>query len=748
LAILAFALLVAVFFTVSFGLTRLLLRHSAFEDYTFEAALFATPMLTALVFSLGGYYHPESLSALSAWTFVLAGAALSIGVAIRDRRSIRVLLHEHGRRLLFILAGAAWAAVALMLFFPCNEWTEFYYLANHEYLNYVKLAGVLTGQFQPMPDLPDSLLEAHPSLRYGQDLITATVSQIAGRHPINMVLPLSIFFRFQYAIALGILLFRLVGPRSWVVPLLLFLDGVLLPVTWSFTSAFMSSNCTLPIFLIYFGILHTERLGWREVTLLVLCNVYFLITYPEFFPVAKVLEIALLGVWLVRRQSQRWRPVVLANLLVCSMHPLLVLRKIDLAFRLTNLAAGGNFFGDPRRSPLTYLANLLGLRYAWSTLEPFARYRWAGVMIIALVLSGICAGLYLLAARHRLAVAVISWTLLVAAFHVKPFILDEAIFYCALKFVAQTTIVPLLALLALCQVKMRVLRWGACFVAAVWASAATFSTFRIYSQLPPADGLHYSWYLDALARHKQNGPPLAVLGPPPILWMSFLAAREVRLPFQLLSREQYAQLFFIDENTINEQQYAPRGRTLFEGLVIADPIDQPTARWGRFEFEPDEVLETIGRQRLYRGRIRYPSSMHGQIGWFVIEPSDWEPSLFAAGRRLVLVGEVPSNAGFTMPYRFTVQIPRSNWSAEVKLNSPGPFEVAVSLPEDVVGRFISLKFIPRQTCATELVIPEWKAPTTKVGFRLRRISIEADTPSLAAQNLLWPNADAVSEGQK
>jgi hypothetical protein len=718
------------FFAVSFGFTRLLLRHSALEEYTFEAAFLAGPLLTALVFSLGGYYHPRSLSVLSAWTFVLAGTALSVGVAIRDRQSIWALLQQHGRRIAITLAGAMWAAGALLLFFPCNEWIEFYYLANHEYLNYVKLAGVLTGHFQPMPGLSDSLLETHPLLRYGQDLITATISQIIGRHPINVVLPLSIFFRFQYAIALGMLLFRLAGPRSWVVPLLLFLDGLLLPETWSFTSSFMSSNCTLPIFLVYFGLLHAQRLGWRGITLLVLCNVYFLITYPEFLTVTKLLEIALLGVWLAQRQSQRWRPVVLANILVCLLHPLLVFRKIEAALQLTNTTVGWNCFGDPRSNPLTYLANLLGLRYANSLFDPWAGQDWAVVVIITLVLLGVCAGLYLLAARYRLPAAVLIWVLLVVVFHVKPIVLHESYFYCALKFVTQTTIVPLLALLAFCQVKVRVLRWGACSVVALWASAAAFSTFRIYPQLPPADGLRYSWYRETFERYKGDGQPIAVLGPVPTLWMSFLAAREVGLLFHLLSREQHAQLLSIDKNTIDEQRYEPRGRTLFEGLFLADPIDQRTGRCGYYEVEPDEVLDTIGRHRLYRGRIRYASSMHGPIGWFVIRPSDWEPRLFAAGRRLVLAGEVPANVGFTMPYRFTVQVSKSDWSAEVKLDSPGPFEVAISLPEDLVGRVLSLQFVPGQTCATELLIPVWKNPTRRVGFLLRTISLEADSSPL------------------
>src|SRR5262249_45619993 len=149
--------------------------------------------------------------------------------------------------------------------------------------------------------------------------------------PVQVLLPMTVFYRFQYLVALGLLLYGMAGGRRWLVPALLALDGLLLPETYSFSTSFMSSNCAAPLHLVYLGLLASgPRLGRREVVLLVLLNVHLLLTYPEFLAVVKCFEALQLLVAVARRRPAVWKPLLLVNLTVCLLHPVLVPQKIAL----------------------------------------------------------------------------------------------------------------------------------------------------------------------------------------------------------------------------------------------------------------------------------------------------------------------------------------------------------------------------------------------------------------------------------
>src|SRR3954469_12430431 len=99
-AALGVGLLVLAFYGFAFGATRLLLRGSAWESYSLEAPCLTGPALVVLALSALGYRVPGEVLAWQAWALLAVGAALSVAVAVWDRRALGVLLRERWPRLL------------------------------------------------------------------------------------------------------------------------------------------------------------------------------------------------------------------------------------------------------------------------------------------------------------------------------------------------------------------------------------------------------------------------------------------------------------------------------------------------------------------------------------------------------------------------------------------------------------------------------------------------------------------------
>jgi hypothetical protein len=643
LALLGLVALVLTFFSFAFGAIRLLLKGTALEEYTFEASLLLGPLLLVLTLSCGGYVTPQSLSLLQVSLVVFAGVVLSAIVALCDRRALSDLLRHNGRRLLLLMAFGAWAMIVLVLYYPGNPWRMYFSLGNGEYINYALLAARLTGQCPATADDPTpAFLAHHPQLRFGQDIITAAVALLSGRHPINVVEPLSIFFRFQYAIALGLVLYRLAGERrAWLVALLLFVDGYLLVETFSFTTSFLSSNCTLCLYLLYVALLvgSPESLNGRAVVLIMLANVYFLVTYPELLPLVKALELAQVVVWLIRRQRQRWAPFVIGNLATCVLHPVLVYEKARIAYTQATGLSGWDIFSNPKQTPWTYLGNVLGLRYAHVPEEVFVARPGLAMCLMASVLVLIVAGLLVLALKHRLGLAIGLWLSVAMLLHALPVLREGRHYYPAVKFLTQSFFVPLAAIAALGGVRSRVLRgwtWG---TVTAWAAAAGLATITVFAAVPK-HGVAYDYprLCRALATHGAGRGGVVGLVQAEELWLLQCAAKHCGLTVVPVSGFQHARLQRA-RGTPRPSWAVPRADDEpFEGLFLVSTRAESAPAFAPFgvemlgagpgrqlfmkadgriiRFDPLERLAALGADDLYLGRLSYsdPSSPRPTAG--------------------------------------------------------------------------------------------------------------------------------------
>src|SRR5262249_44166695 len=290
---LACAALLAVFYCISFGFTRLLLRNTTWDQYSLDAPWLAGTPLVVLCLSLLGYHEPYDLPVWHPWLLVLAWSALSLGVAIAGRVARGALVRTHWKRSLLVTLPACLGSGMMLWFFPGNEWDHISIPWISEYLNYAELGAVLTGHHHSEQGTPVyGFCAQHHELRWGQDVILAAVAQITVRHPLQAIIPLAVLFRFQYAIGLGLIVCAMVPARNWKwAAAVLALDAILLTELLSFSCSFFSSNCTAPLFMIYLvWLARLQAFHVREALVVVLMNLFFLLTYPEFLIVAKAFE--------------------------------------------------------------------------------------------------------------------------------------------------------------------------------------------------------------------------------------------------------------------------------------------------------------------------------------------------------------------------------------------------------------------------------------------------------------------------
>ena len=331
----AMLLLLTAFYGFAFGAVRLLLRRSAWAQFSLEAPWLAGPALLVLIVSAIGYRLPAELPAWQAWGLLAVGWAASAAVAMWDRIELAQLIRQSGRRAVLLTPCSRVLPPALC----CgssreNPQDNIHVPWINEYINYGELASVLTGHHHGHAGTAVNLFSSfHREVRCGQDIIVAAVANIAGVHPMQAVLPLAILFRFQNTIALGLLVFAVSGGenRSRPLVLVLVLDAVLLMETLLFGSSFFSSNCTMPLYAIYLVWLACQQqFGGRELLVIVLMNLFFLVTYPEFLVVTKIFEGLAVLVALWRHNRATWLPLAAANALCLVLHPLAIPAKLYL----------------------------------------------------------------------------------------------------------------------------------------------------------------------------------------------------------------------------------------------------------------------------------------------------------------------------------------------------------------------------------------------------------------------------------
>ena len=276
--------MIFVFYAFAFGVTRLLLRGSAWEEYSWEAPLLSGPALIVVALTLFGYRLPVQVAPWQAWSLLGGGTVISAVVLLWDRRQMIALLRTHWPRLATVQSAACLAVLVLLIYFPGNEWDQFFVFENGEYLRYAEMAALLTGQHLGPPGQAWYCWADLREWRDGQDLVVAVVAGLTRLHPARTMLPLAVLFRFQHSAALGLLVCGLAGNarKYWLALLVLVLDAALIVETMAFGLAFFSSNCAAGLYVVYLVLLATQpRFGAREIAILVIFNLFFLMTYPN-----------------------------------------------------------------------------------------------------------------------------------------------------------------------------------------------------------------------------------------------------------------------------------------------------------------------------------------------------------------------------------------------------------------------------------------------------------------------------------
>jgi hypothetical protein len=129
---------------------------------------------------------------------------------------------------------------------------------------------------------------------------------------------------------------------------MLLIEALTMFETMSFATSFLSSNCTMPLYAIYLvWLVCQQEFRMREGAMVVLMNLFFLSTYPEFLVIAKGFEVLAIGVALWRGNRPHWLPLLAANAVIAVMHPLLLLAKFQALTNQLATTAGWNVIGDP-----------------------------------------------------------------------------------------------------------------------------------------------------------------------------------------------------------------------------------------------------------------------------------------------------------------------------------------------------------------------------------------------------------------
>jgi hypothetical protein len=611
IAIAGFVLLALAAYAFAFGATRLLLRRTRWYLYSLEAPWLTGPALLILTISALGYHEPWSLPAWQAWAALLGGFALSIGVAIWDRVELAALVRLRGAQFCLIVGPACVAAGVLIALAPGDLWDTVVVPWVGELTNYAELAAVLTGRCQGEPGPASSeFVRQHHMHRYGQDIAVAAVAQVADLHPMQVVGPLCIFFRFQMAVATGLLVFELLPRRrqwKWAL-LVLLLDGVLMVEALFFSSTFLSSNCTGPLFAVYLAWLATQqRFGPAECGLIVLMNLFFLLTYPEFLVVAKGFEALAIAVACWRGNGSTWAPLVACNLALVLLHPGLIAARAESATATTTGNDGWDLLGNPKSEPLRVLNHLTGLRRPHSMIALPRRLETVGQVAVPLVMLNVVAGLVLLGRRYGTTIFLYAWLGLIVLLAVRC-ALTGLPYYGPAKLLAHTYFVGVLA----CAVPFAIGGgWRRCWAGAVvllWLYVAASFTYRYATHGPDVGAtLEYSELRETLGAQDRSRPVAVVSRYEQPLALANLAAGETGVPLVPLTARQHYELHMHGVSRCSGGVPRAADGTCHDGLVLCERETLTTGRialeGASYRVDCRRVVRQIGDFVLCEARV-------------------------------------------------------------------------------------------------------------------------------------------------
>jgi hypothetical protein len=603
------------FYAFAFGVTRLLLRRSRWEQYSLEAPWLTGPALIVLMLSAVGYRDPITVQTWQSWLVLAVGWTVSGAVVCWQWGELRELLRAHWLRMLTIGVPSLVSCAMMVSYFPGNTWEDVYVPHQVEYFQYAYLAASATGQHQGVPGEPANLFCAnHRKIRIGQDLIIAVVAEVAGRHPIQVVVPIAVLFRLQETMVLGLLLCAMVQTRKQLpaVFALLLVEAVMAFELLSFASSFFSANCIMPLAALYFvWLARSQSFGIREGIIVILMNVFFLITYAEFYPIVKAFELVAVLVALWRGPREHWLPLILCNAALVLTHPLLIVSKCQILTDQLGHSAnvGWNVMGHPLNHPWQWLGTLLGVRYGYLGGDPLRAWGVLGPAFCLVLLALLGVGLVLLARRYRVGIFLLTWVAVVAAVHAWCVSVDN--FYSGFKILSFSYFILVLAAAATLLAALPHWRFMAGTFVVVWLAVAGRCTrHMVHAFRACGYPINYAELRETVLRYSDGRPVTALTVYRDPFCLLNLISGETGLPLVAVKPEQHrvvtSQLLGKGRDGTRP---APDG-TLFQGLVLIDPLVQATGKVNQpgtvTHFECHRALTKIGVLQLCEGRVFVP----------------------------------------------------------------------------------------------------------------------------------------------
>jgi hypothetical protein len=689
-------LMILLFYGFAFGITRLLLRHSAWDSYSLEAPFLTGPALIVLALSLLGWTLLSEVPHLLAWILFGAGWALSAIMLYWDRRQILALLRDKKTRLATVLVPACVAATMVLLYSPGNAWDSFLVLCNDEYLNYAELTAYLTGHHQGAPGDVSMSVQSHRIQRNGQDLVAAEVAQVTGLHPLRVIWPLAVLFRFQNSVALGLLICSLAGNGSnyRLALLVLLLDAVVFFETMAFSISFFSANCAMPLYMLYLALVAAQpRFGWRETAMLVLLNLFFLLVYPEWLAVVKAVEALVIITALVTSNRRRFLPLLATNVIVMAMHPFLICEKGHWIVHQATSGAGWNVMGSLVHQPALYLRCCFGMGAPWISCEPVSWILCGVVVLAALTVTGL--GMVLLLRQRHLTLPVLAWLALLVAGHVQSIVNHGDNWYVAFKILSMTYFLFFVAAAAMLFVSRPRWRFVAVVLVGVWLTGAAYAAQRLIPSVRQQGVAIDHVALCNAMRAAPKGCTIASVSRltrmPVLLELISGATGATVVPLTPLQER------LLTSNWRGAGKVGRLGPMLercpYEGLLVADG-DPPNNGLVFVDdlvlyFECQEVLTRLGSVSLCRGRLLLPSDIAFPPGTRIRQGYS-KVCVLARTTQLRITGELTPPQH--VPYHFVCAVEALGWSQEIELTHDGEFAVNLALPASACGQVITLEF--------------------------------------------------------
>ncbi len=458
--------------------------------------------------------------------------------------------------------------------------------------------------------------------------------------------------------------------RNRSVVLVLLVDALLLMETLLFGSSFFSSNCTMPLFAIYLVWLACQQqFGWRELLIVVLMNLFFLVTYPEFMVVLKAFEVLAVLVALWRRNRATWLPLVAANVICLVMHPLAIFAKVKLIATNMSVPNGWNVIGNPVLDPIDFIADLVGMRYGQLGAEPLQGLGPLRSASMALVLCQMLVGLAILAKRFRVAIFLVAWLGLLVAVHARAAI-EGTNQYAGFKLLSHTYFVLILAAAAPLFTQIAWPRRIAGVIMALWLATAGICCYRLIPVIHSAGySVKYTHLCKSLAKCPQGKPVAVLCAAREPLFLVNMVGGESNFTIAVLTSQQKLHMKTRGFADWTDSTQCQADGTFFDGIIVVEREIFETHRCvcgdQLFSLEPRRVLSRVEGLVVCEGTVLRANAVNLPRNYWIWEGCSQAPQMFATGDRFAWSASLTS--GFQCPTdspaTSRVSVGRRRWSS-------------------------------------------------------------------------------------